>query len=429
MNESKSPVAISIPATKKVLTRRELVAVSLSGAVALAATPARAQTCSTNLALGCNALTSLTTGVGNTAIGAETLTNNTTGQYNSALGLNALHSNTVGTVNTALGDGALSGNTTGGFNTAVGSGALGANVSGGENTAVGVEALAYCTGSSNTAVGQAALRLATSTTNNTAVGEQALATTSTGNSNTAVGAAALVANTVGAANVAVGYLAAEAITSGSNNTALGYRALDVATTGNNNVGLGSNAGSSLTTGSNVICIGYNAQASSASASNEVVIGNSSIVMTRLRGQVVNATLPSFLAQPAGLFPGVTGDGTTYIVLFGSEQFDRSGNYDGVSSFTAPVSGIYRISVSIEAELPNAAHDSTQVKLVTTAKTYDIAQVGGSNVKDGANVLICGGTILVPMSQSETAYVTFRVTGPAKTVSVYAGSFFCGELVA
>jgi hypothetical protein len=419
-----------VRSSRRSLTRRQIVVSSLAGSIALAAKPALAQSCNSNVSLGCNALASLTTGTGNTAIGAETLTLNTSGNLNSALGLNALHSNTTGAVNTGVGDNALSGNSTGSFNTAVGSGSLGANTTGGENTAVGVEALAQCTtGSSNTAVGQAALRLATTTTNNTALGEQTLASTTTGSSNTAVGAAALVRNTVGAANVAAGYLAAENITSGSNNTALGYRALDVATTGNNNVAIGSNAGDSITTGSNVVCIGYNAQPSSAAASNEVVLGNSSTVMTRLRGQVVNSTLPSFLAQPTGLFGSVTGDGTTYTVLFGAEQFDRGGHFDALSTFTAPVSGIYRFSVSLEAELPNAAHDSTQVRLVTTSMTYDLAQIGGSKVKDGANVLTCGGTILVPMSQSDTAYVTFRVTGPSKTVSLYSGSFFCGELVA
>lgn len=418
-----------------VLTRRNIVISALAGGVGagagIAAQTAHAQSSDpSNTSLGTNALASNTTGTGNTAIGAATLTLNTTGNLNTALGINALHSNTNGTVNTGIGEGALSANTSGGFNTAVGASALSSNISGGDNTAVGVEALHSCTtGASNTAVGQAALRLATISTNNTAVGEQTLASTTTGNSNTAVGAAAMVRNTTGSANLALGYLSAQNVTIGANNTAVGYRALDAATTGNNNVGVGSNAGDSLVSGSNVICIRYNAQPSGPSASNEAILGNANIVLTRLRGQVVNATLPSFLAQPSGLIANVTGDGTTYVVVFATSSFDRASNFDGIATFTAPVTGIYRFTANIECELPSSAHDSTQVRLVTPTKTYDLAHVGGSKLKDAFNVLICGGTILVPLAQSETAHVTFRVVGGAKTVLVYAGSFFCGELVA
>ena len=110
---------------------------------------------------GCDALLSLTTGLGNTGLGwralfADTIGNFNTGVGEGALELNNMDSNTAvgsaalllhvrGTQNTAVGTNALvfngSGDVSGDFNTATGYAALMNNVVGGSNTAIGWEAL------------------------------------------------------------------------------------------------------------------------------------------------------------------------------------------------------------------------------------------------------------------------------------------------
>ena len=77
-----------------------------------------------NTAEGQNALSGLTTGIGNTAVGWFSLFSNTDGSFNTALGAGTLLFNLgsqvsgAGTQNTAIGYAALLSNTTGANNTA-----------------------------------------------------------------------------------------------------------------------------------------------------------------------------------------------------------------------------------------------------------------------------------------------------------------------
>jgi hypothetical protein len=170
---------------------------------------------------GQNALSSLSTGVGNTALGWLSLRTVSTGSYNTAVGAGTLVANTADQ-NTAAGVAALLSNTTGAYNTATGAIALLSNVSGDFNSAFGQGALF-----SNTA----------------------------GADNTASGAGALFRNTVGGGNTADGFQALNFNTSGTGNTAVGYQALQHNGIGGNNIALGAFAGSNLTVGDNNIDIG------------------------------------------------------------------------------------------------------------------------------------------------------------------------------
>jgi len=84
---------------------------------------------------GCNALNSLTSGVGNTGVGWRSLFSDTTAGFNTAVGAGTLILNNA--------DG----------NTAVGTAALLLNTAGINNTAVGTTALVNSTGDYNTALG------------------------------------------------------------------------------------------------------------------------------------------------------------------------------------------------------------------------------------------------------------------------------------
>ena len=140
-----------------------------------------------NTYLGLNALSAITTGVGNVAVGVNALLKVTTGQYNIAIGQNALLTNTIGNYNTAIGQNALEFNLSGGNNTAVGVGAL-TNNTGSDNVAVGFSALLNnLAGSSNVAVGENTLAQNTSGTNNTALGQGAGLFIISGTNNTLLG--------------------------------------------------------------------------------------------------------------------------------------------------------------------------------------------------------------------------------------------------
>ena len=235
---------------------------------------------------GCNALQSLTTGLGNTGVGWYSLFGNSTGSYNTAIGAGALDLNN-GDNNTATGVAALLLNTTGIQNTANGAFALYNNSAGGGNIAIGYQAgAALTTGNNNIVIGNvgvaaesnkirigdpaihAGIFLAGITAmspaapnqavlvspatgqlgsadvssfgvvstdpENTAVGDQALQNNESGGYNDAVGAFALFSNIDGSFNNAFGDSALYSNIHASENTAIG----DLALTNNDSTGIG-----------------------------------------------------------------------------------------------------------------------------------------------------------------------------------------------
>lgn len=220
-----------------------------------------------NTAVGHQALTSLTTGTNNTAVGYQSMLNSTTGDNNTAVGHQASYSLTTGIYNVSLGKSALYANQTGANNTGIGYGAIYQTTSD-NNTAVGHLA-AYNGGGSNSAFGAFAL-LYTTGDNNVAIGREAArgaSGSSTFSNTVAVGYQALYNLTTGAGNTAVGYLASNNVTSGSSNVSLGYEALNQTQGGNNNIAIGRAALNNNVGGGQNVAIGRTAGYSSLSSGN------------------------------------------------------------------------------------------------------------------------------------------------------------------
>jgi trimeric autotransporter adhesin len=148
--------------------------------------------------------------------------------------------------NTAEGQNALSGLTTGVGNTAVGWFSLFSNTDGSFNTALGAGTLVFNIGNQSSGEG----------TQNTAIGTAALLNNTNGVQDTATGTAALLNNTTGNQNTATGVRALFSNTTGSNNVAIGGSALPNNTSGNFNIAVGAGAGASITDAFNCIAIGH-----------------------------------------------------------------------------------------------------------------------------------------------------------------------------
>ncbi|MFA5888745.1 MAG: hypothetical protein WC857_00725, partial [Candidatus Paceibacterota bacterium] len=133
-----------------------------------------------SVGLGANAVAHNTV-LGLGALDAATLS----GDYNVAIGSDALTTLTSGNRNIAIGHSALGETTTGSYNVAVGMGALTKNTS--NNTAIGFWAATNSTGTDNSAYGYYALTTNTTGAYNTAIGGRALYTQSTGSNNVALG--------------------------------------------------------------------------------------------------------------------------------------------------------------------------------------------------------------------------------------------------
>ncbi len=88
-------------------------------------------------------------------------------------------------------------------------------------------------------------------------------------------------------NVGVGYQSLVSNTSGRYNVFIGMYTGDAITTGDQNTGIGYQAGTNMTTGLNNTFLGNYAQASSTTVSNEITLGNSNV--TSLRCAVTSIT--------------------------------------------------------------------------------------------------------------------------------------------
>ena len=275
-----------------------------------------------NVSVGYGAASN-TTGNGNTVIGYNAAVGDATSNFSStvAVGREALYSLTTGVENTAVGTNALRSATSASYNSAFGAGALQENSTSASNSAFGHGALRYNTGANNTAFGTAALRNKTSGDNNSAFGVNALYTNVTGSNNIAIGRNAGY-YTTGSNNALIGYYAGYggATSTFSNTVALGYQALYGLTTGANNTAVGMTSGFSNTDGSQNSFFGRNAGYYSTGSSN-VVIGYEAGY-----GSATSAYSNTVAIGQQALHDLTTGDHNTAIGLNASDKI-TTGSYN------------------------------------------------------------------------------------------------------
>ncbi len=135
-----------------------------------------------------------------------------------------------------------------------------------------------------------------------------------------------------------------------------------------------------------------------------------------------ATLqPAFTAYNTTAPQNVTGDGTAYVVVFDTEIADQANNFDGTSTFTAPVTGFYHFDAQVLCQ--NAiATMSNQIRLNISS-----APGGGIGVDNAASFV--GNNSLqislnIPLTAGATVAVQVTFSGGTKVVDIYGGANDC-----
>ncbi len=249
-----------------------------------------------NIIIGDNAMTHLSTGSNNIGLGT-TLTALTTGTGNVTIGDNSLISVTTGDGNIGLGNEANPAITTASKTIAIGTNsvassigaiAIGSNLTSSEahgaelnaaqarvmnSIAIGNGATSGASngaGQSSIAIGYQAK--ANSTSDSGSSGIAIGAYSNAGSASVAVGTSALAANTTGYYNNAIGYYSLADNTTGYDNTAVGNVALRSNTTGSGNIAIGKNTLYRNTRGDDNIAIGRNALYQSDTGGGNIAIG-------------------------------------------------------------------------------------------------------------------------------------------------------------
>jgi len=127
--------------------------------------------------------------------------------------------------------------------------------------------------------------------------------------------------------------------------------------------------------------------------------------------------PCVLAKKDNRTNDQTGDGTAYTIPFETERFDQNSDWDGTSTFTAPVTGRYWVSFGVH--IRQAATDMTVgfMQVVASNRTIQNNSAQASGV-DGTGMF--WGT-LVDMDASDTVTVVIGLSNGSKVADIDAST--------
>lgn len=139
--------------------------------------------------------------------------------------------------------------------------------------------------------------------------------------------------------------------------------------------------------------------------------------------------PAFLAT-ANAQTDVTGDGTTYTLIYANEIFDQGSDFDGTSTFTAPVTGRYHFDSVTEVGGLVVANTAGGVIFAASNRSISTSGLSWGVVQNAGNTVRCAASALIDMDVADTCKVTVAVTGGAKvadigaTNTIFSGSLTC-----
>lgn len=157
------------------------------------------------------------------------------------------------------------------------------------------------------------------------------------------------------------------------------------------------------------------------------LGTTNIMSAATTGEINYPLQPAFLASNS-LASNVTGDGTTYTMIYGNEIYDQNGDFDGTSTFTAPVTGRYLFCCSVVLGELGAAFTSGGLRIVASNRVITGDQSNYGAERNAANIKTTTISHMVDMDAADTCTIDITVTGSTKTVDTNANGYFSGYLL-
>ena len=159
----------------------------------------------------------------------------------------------------------------------------------------------------------------------------------------------------------------------------------------------------------------------------LVTAGASALIISAAGEVTKPLQPAFLAT-ASSQTNVTGDSTAYTVVFDTEIFDQNSDFDGVSTFTAPITGRYQLNCTIGLT-SLAAANSGNFTFVASNRSETMSGMVMGLIKTAANNFRMTGSMLMDMDAADTCIVSTTISGGTKTVGIEATfSTFSASLI-
>lgn len=143
------------------------------------------------------------------------------------------------------------------------------------------------------------------------------------------------------------------------------------------------------------------------------LGTTNVMSVATTGEINFPLQSAFMATSAGA-TDVTGDGTVYTIIFGNEIFDQNSDFDGTSTYTAPVTGRYQLSLTV-ASSGYVASTAGTYTIVTSNRTYTGCSFTPIGVKSTANGPYFTQSLLGDMDAADTAVAKITISGEAGAV--------------
>jgi hypothetical protein len=157
------------------------------------------------------------------------------------------------------------------------------------------------------------------------------------------------------------------------------------------------------------------------------LGTNNVMSVDTAGAINYPLQPAFLAV-ANTQNSVTGDSTTYTILYANEIFDQGSNFSS-PNFTAPVTGRYQFNISTEVSGLGVANTSGSINIVATSRTVSTSSYNWGVVMNVNTAVRVCGSVLIDMTAADTCKVTIAINSGTKAVGVLAtNTTFSGFLV-
>jgi hypothetical protein len=163
------------------------------------------------------------------------------------------------------------------------------------------------------------------------------------------------------------------------------------------------------------------------------LGTNDTFIVTDQGEITKPLQPAFLAIMTSNKNNVTGANAVYIGDWDSEIFDQGGDFDGISTFTAPITGRYLFQGCFTVGPLQIGSNSQVINLRTSDRRYTLTNLRPENMMTVNNELNFEGSILADMDASDTAIFEVQVSGGSQTVDVLSNgasdplSWFSGSL--
>ena len=157
------------------------------------------------------------------------------------------------------------------------------------------------------------------------------------------------------------------------------------------------------------------------------LGTTTSVVIDANGIITTPLQPAFSVVPASAQDNGTGDGTEITVVFGTEVFDKNGDFAS-NAFTAPVTGSYFLTASVSIHDHTSSNTTGRMHISTSNRGYMYEFDPAENIS-GAGVGSFAITVLADMDAGDTATVLLNIFDSSLTVDIQtSGTFFQGHLV-